>query len=141
METFTPLSSLVGGALIGLAAAILLLFNGRIAGISGILGGLTTLPPGDRLWRGLFLGGLVAGALLYRVWDPGSADITLTGSLPLLVIGGLIVGFSTRLGSGCTSGHGVCGIARLSKRSLTATACFMASAILTVFVMRHLAGG
>ena len=140
MENFTPLSALAGGVLIGLAASILLLFNGRMAGISGIVGGLTSLPKGDMVWRGLFLAGLAVGALGYRLADSGAA-IEVTGSLPLLVIGGLIVGHGTRLGSGCTSGHGVCGIARLSGRSIVATLCFMVSAAATVFVARHVVGG
>ncbi len=140
MENFTPVSALAGGVLIGLAASILLLFNGRIAGISGIVGGLTLLPKGDIVWRALFLAGLVVGALGYRLADSGAA-IEVTGSLPLLVIGGLIVGYGTRLGSGCTSGHGVCGIARLSGRSIAATLCFMVSAAATVVVARHVVGG
>ncbi len=140
MENFSPISALVGGVLIGISASILLLFNGRTAGISGIVGGLVSLPKGDMLWRGLFLGALVVGALLYRLADPASAVIKITGSVPLLVIGGLIVGFGTRLGSGCTSGHGVCGIARLSRRSVVATLCFMLSAMVTVYVARHMVG-
>ena len=133
------LRALAGGAMIGLAASALLLFNGRIAGISGILGGLVLdRRPGDRWWRALFLLGIVVGALLLSLI--GAA--TVSGSSPYgwfgMLSGGLLVGFGTRLGSGCTSGHGVCGLARLSKRSLTATLTFMFFGFLTVFILRHL---
>ena len=141
MDNFTPVSALIGGALIGLAASVLLLFNGRTAGISGILGGMVSLTKGDTAWRAVFLGALVVGALLYRLVDPASAEITITGSVPMLVVGGLVVGYGTRLGSGCTSGHGVCGIAKLSGRSIVATLCFMAAAAVTVYVARHVVGG
>jgi len=141
MVNFTPVSALVGGLLIGVAAWFLLYANGRIAGISGILGGLIPWSRGDAAWRLLFLAGLVLGAFAYRLIDASAAAITVTNSWPLLIAGGLLVGFGTRLGSGCTSGHGVCGLARLSWRSLTATACFMASGAATVFVVRHLVAG
>jgi len=141
MENFTPLSGAIGGALIGLAAALLLALNGRIAGISGIVGGL--LPPraGDMGWRLLFVAGLALGALLLRVvgGEPLAAP-TGTSTL-LLALGGVLVGFGSRLGSGCTSGHGICGLARFSPRSLVAVATFMGSAMVTVFVLRHLLGG
>lgn len=144
MENFTPVSGLIGGILIGLSAWGLLVLNGRIAGISGILGGL--LPPSggvDAAWRVLFLAGLVGGVAIHAyVIDP-AATITFAGGSgwPILIAGGLLVGFGTRLGGGCTSGHGVCGMARLSKRSITATVIFMVTAAATVFVVRHMLGG
>lgn len=141
MENFTPLSGAIGGALIGLAAALLLALNGRIAGISGIVGGL--LPPraGDMGWRLLFVAGLALGALVVRVFT-GEPLAAPTGSSSfMLVLGGLLVGFGSRLGSGCTSGHGICGLARFSPRSMVAVATFMGSAMITVFVLRHLLGG
>lgn len=140
---FTPISALIGGALIGAVAVLLLLLNGRIAGVSGIAGRLLVADVRRRreevAWRGLFLVGLVVGAGLYDLWAPVS--IRIEASAGLLAIAGLLVGFGTQLGGGCTSGHGVCGIARLSPRSLVATLVFMASAIVTVFVTRHLVGG
>lgn len=137
MENFTPYSALIGGALIGLAAAILLLFNGRIAGISGILGGLLRPAEDDRGWRVAFVIGLIAGPLLYRLIAGPVPAVTLEAPLPLLIAGGLLVGFGTNLGSGCTSGHGVCGMARLSPRSVVATVAFMLAGALTVYVVRH----
>ncbi|MGE0279048.1 MAG: YeeE/YedE family protein [Rhizobiaceae bacterium] len=144
MEHFTPVSALIGGALIGLAAAVLWLGIGRIAGISGIVGNLWT--PGsqpqraDVSWRIAFLIGLVAAPMLFGLAGGTLPPIQLPSSPVLIVSAGLLVGIGTRLGSGCTSGHGVCGLARLSRRSLVATAIFMATAILTVFVTRHLTG-
>ncbi len=132
------LFGLGGGILIGLSAALLLLANGRIAGISGIAGSLVALKL-PATWResALFLAGLVAAPAIYAlVVSP--PDIKITGSVPLLVTGGVLVGIGSRLGSGCTSGHGVCGISRLSKRSILATATFMAIAIATVTISRHL---
>lgn len=129
------LQSLAGGALIGLASAGLLLVNGRIAGVSGILSNAIALRPG--LWRWGFLAGLLAvgAALAARGWN---APPALTAQAPLgLAVAGLVVGFGTQLGNGCTSGHGVCGLSRLSLRSLVATVVFMAVAALTVFVTRH----
>jgi len=136
MENFTPVSAVIGGALIGLSAALLWLMNGRIAGISGILGGLARARHEDRTWRIAFLAGLIAAPLLYSL-VASSAPITIASSPLLLISAGLLVGFGTRLGGGCTSGHGVCGIARLSRRSLVATAVFMLSAMVVVFLMRH----
>ncbi len=130
------IGGLGGGALIGLAAALLLWLDGRIAGISGILGGIGDAP-GDRGWRLAFLGGLVLGAGGYAV-AAGGLPQALQGGPLLMATAGLLVGFGTRLGSGCTSGHGVCGVARLSPRSLAATATFMAAGFVTVFVTRHL---
>jgi uncharacterized protein len=137
---FTPYAALAGGALIGLAAALLVLFNGRIAGISGVLGGL--LPPrrGDTTWRLAFLAGLLGAPLLYGLVHTLPVP-RIDASTTLLAAAGLIVGISTRYSAGCTSGHGVCGISRLSPRSLVATALFMASGFVTVFVLRHVLGG
>ncbi|HVM80570.1 MAG TPA: YeeE/YedE thiosulfate transporter family protein [Stellaceae bacterium] len=141
MENFTPVSAAIGGILIGLSAALLWLMNGRVAGISGILGGLAQAGPGDRAWRVAFLAGMVAAPLLYAATRPsGLAPVTIASSPVLLISAGLLVGFGTRLGGGCTSGHGVCGIARLSIRSLVATAAFMGTALFVVFVMRHKLG-
>ncbi len=137
MENFTPLSALVGGIMIGASASVLLLATGRIAGISGIAGGLVPPVASDALWRLLFLGGLVAGVLAWRVMRPGDLAPTFDASLPVIVLGGLLVGFGTRVGGGCTSGHGVCGLGRRSPRSAAATAIFMAAAGATVFAVRH----
>ncbi|MGF6211023.1 YeeE/YedE family protein [Comamonas sp. 4034] len=136
MTAFTPVAALLGGALIGLAAVLLVLFNGRIAGISGIVGSL--LPPRapGGAWRVAFLIGLLAAPWAYGLFAPVPATAS-PASWPVLVIAGLLVGFGTRLGSGCTSGHGVCGLSRLSMRSLVATLCFMAAGFATVFVARH----
>ncbi|MEA1651785.1 YeeE/YedE family protein [Nitrospirillum sp. BR 11164] len=141
MSGFTPMHALVGGALIGAAAALLWLGLGRIAGISGIVGGLMTAARGDRIWRLAFLAGIMAAPVMYRLTG-GTVPTGASGTGPALVIvGGLLVGVGTRLGGGCTSGHGVCGLARLSRRSATATAVFMAVAALTVFLHRHVLGG
>ena len=137
MENFTPVSGLIGGLLIGLAAALLLLLNGRISGISGIVGGLVITKSSNAGWRVAFVAGLLLGALDYVLTKGGAITVTMQASLPVLVVAGLLVGFGTRLGSGCTSGHGVCGIARLSKRSIVATSVFFGVAMLTVFLTRH----
>lgn len=138
MEDFTPFSGLLGGMLIGVAAAMLLLLNGRIAGISGIVGGmLVSKMSGFFGWRTAFIVGLLLGTLGYAL-AMGGVPVEIEASMPALVVAGLLVGFGTRLGSGCTSGHGVCGIGRMSKRSITATAVFFGVAIATVFVVRHL---
>jgi uncharacterized membrane protein YedE/YeeE len=134
---FTPFASLAGGALIGLSAAVFVLFNGRIAGVSGILGGLLRRAPGDLAWRAAFLLGLVLAPLAYAVFLPLPAVRDDAGS-GTLVAAGLLVGLGTRYGSGCTSGHGVCGLSRLSPRSLVATLSFMAAGFGTVFALRHL---
>ena len=131
------LAPLAGGALIGASAALLLLANGRIAGISGIVGGLLGPASRDRAWRVAFLVGLFAGPALFRATAGHWPQVRIDASWPMLVVAGLLVGFGTRLGSGCTSGHGVCGLARLSPRSLAAVATFMAAAIITVFLVRH----
>jgi uncharacterized protein len=132
---FTPWASLGGGALIGLGAAMLVLLSGRIAGISGILGGLIALRRGDMAWRVAFIGGLLV-APIAMIFHPMSPRID--AGLGTLALAGLLVGLGTRYGSGCTSGHGVCGLSRLSPRSLVATGAFMAAGIVTVFVTRHL---
>lgn len=131
------LAALAGGGLIGLAAVLLMLGLGRIAGITGILGGLWGARPGDSGWRLAFLAGLVLAAPLLAAAGAVDPAITVAAPLPLIVIAGLLVGFGARLGNGCTSGHGVCGIARLSPRSLAATGVFMAVAAAVVFVVRH----
>ncbi|CAG9187638.1 YeeE/YedE family protein [Cupriavidus pinatubonensis] len=137
---FTPGLSLVGGLVIGAAAAVLVLFNGRIAGISGILGGLLSLPRADMAWRVAFLAGLIGAPVIASLFGkPAVADIQ--ASWGEILVAGFLVGLGTRYASGCTSGHGVCGISRGSIRSLVATLTFMAAGFLTVFVQRHLIGG
>ena len=140
MENFTPWSSLAGGVLIGLSASVLWVADGRIAGISGILGGLTNSSRNDIGWRVTFLAGLIAAPLLYAL-ALGAPVVSIAAGPLALVAGGLLVGFGTRLGGGCTSGHGVCGIARLSFRSITATGLFIAAGAATVFIARHVVGG
>jgi len=134
---FTPWTALAGGALIGLAAALLVLLNGRIAGISGVLGGLFGPARGDIAWRVAFVLGLVAAPLAYGLFQPLPAP-QIDADTAALVAAGLLVGVGTRYGAGCTSGHGVCGLSRLSPRSLVATGCFMGAGFATVFVLRHL---
>ncbi len=148
MENFTPLTASIGGILIGLAATILLLTQGRIAGISGILGGLLRQSANDRPWRILFLLGLVIGASSYAFFGGDVSGINmnpyqLSNNLHLgaLIVGGLLVGYGTQTGSGCTSGHGVCGLGRFSTRSLVATIVFMSTAGITVFAIRNFLGG
>ena len=134
---FTPLSALSGGVLIGLAAAMFVLFNGRIAGISGIIGGLFRPKAGDLAWRVAFLAGILAAPWLFQVVGPLPAVEVEAGS-GMLILAGLLVGVGTRYGAGCTSGHGVCGLSRLSPRSLVATVSFMLAGFATVFIIRHL---
>jgi uncharacterized protein len=134
---FTPVSALAGGVLIGIAAAALALLNGRIAGVSGILGGLLRPASGDIGWRAAFIAGLLLAPLAYAIVAP-LPESTIEAGYPVLIAAGLLVGVGTRYGSGCTSGHGVCGISRLSPRSIAATLGFMASGVATVFVVRHL---
>ena len=136
---FTPGAALTGGLLIGLAAASFLLLNGRIAGISGILGGLLVPARRDILWRVAFLAGLVGTPSLWLLFSE-LPPIQIDAGYPALIVAGLLVGIGTRYGSGCTSGHGVCGLSRLSPRSLVATLSFMATGFLTGFVIRHLMG-
>jgi hypothetical protein len=143
MEHFTPFSALLGGLLIGTSALLLLGLNGRIAGISNIAGQWLTLPRragGERLWRLLFLLGVVGGALLYAAFAPVTPAARPHFPAWLLALAGLLVGFGSSLGGGCTSGHGVCGLARLSLRSLVATVTFLLSGIITTYVVRHLWG-
>ena len=140
MSQFTPFSSLAGGLLIGTAASLLLWLNGRIAGISNITRGLLALTKGDALWRILFLAGLVAGAGLYYFLFGHAPAPRDKFPVWLLGIAGVLVGFGTSLANGCTSGHGVCGLGRLSPRSLVATLVFLVTGILTAFVIRHLLG-
>lgn len=141
MNDFTPLSSTAGGVLIGLAAVLLMASLGRVAGISGMIGGL--LPPGraDTGWRAAFLAGMIAAAPLFFMVTGRMPEIDVPVSLPMLAIGGLAVGIGVSRANGCTSGHGVCGMARFSKRSVTATLVFMATTAATVFLLRHVAGG
>ena len=134
---FTPWTALAGGLLIGLAAAAFVLLTGRIAGISGVLGGLLRPVRGDLAWRGAFLAGLVAAPVLYGLFA-ALPEVTVVASTETLIAAGLLVGVGTRYGSGCTSGHGVCGISRGSPRSLAATAAFMFAGFVTVYVVRHL---
>lgn len=133
-------AGIAGGVLIGLSAAGLLVALGRVAGVSGILGGVLTAPPGDRAWRASFVAGLLAGGVLLHALAPEAVRFDLVRSFPTLVVAGLLVGYGTRLGNGCTSGHGVCGVARGSRRSFAATLTFMATGMATVIVTR-LAGG
>jgi uncharacterized membrane protein YedE/YeeE len=140
MQNFTPLPSLLGGALIGLSAALVLLGIGRIAGISGIFAGLLVPRSGDIAWRVAFMLGLVAGGIVMGLINPALFAVTTRSSLLTVAAAGLLVGVGTRMSDGCTSGHGVCGISRGSLRSLAATMTFMVTAGLTVFVVRHVLG-
>lgn len=128
---------LVGGVLIGAAAATLLLFNGQVAGISGVVGRIVEGDFGQKFWRVAFLIGLLLSGPAYLYWNGALPPFEISADLPTLIVAGLLVGFGTRVGSGCTSGHGVCGIANFSPRSLTATVVFMAVAIVVVFLVRH----
>lgn len=141
METaFTPWPALTGGLMIGSAAVLLLWLNGKVAGISGIVGTALTDFSSVSVWRWMFIVGLlVGGGLALHQWV-GVDEVVMRASTPILVLAGVLVGFGTRLGSGCTSGHGVCGIGRLSPRSIVATIVFMAVAIATVFIQRHVMG-
>lgn len=138
VENFTPISALLGGALIGLSITILLLFNGRMAGISGIMNGLFKNSRSEVVWRFVFLSGLIIGALLFQFISPDFFTPRQGYPIWLVAIGGFLVGIGTSLGNGCTSGHGICGIANLSKRSIFSTLTFMASGMVTVFIIRHL---
>jgi uncharacterized membrane protein YedE/YeeE len=136
---FTPVSALAGGVMIGVAAAAFALLNGRIAGVSGIVGGLLRPAPGDAAWRVAFIAGLALAPWAYAALAP-LPESTIDAGYPVVVIAGLLVGIGTRYGAGCTSGHGVCGVARLSRRSVVATGLFMVAGFATVFVMRHVIG-
>jgi uncharacterized membrane protein YedE/YeeE len=141
MHNLTPLSGLLGGALIGLATAGLMLLTGRIAGVSGIFGGLLAWQPGDRAWRLAFVAGLTTAPLIAALAGAPLPRPAMSANLVLVAVGGLLVGFGSRMGSGCTSGHGVCGFARLSLRSIGATQIFIGTAVVTVAVVRHGFGG
>ena len=136
-NAFTPWSALAGGVLIGMAAAMFVLLNGRIAGISGIVGGLLSPHRGDLVWRVAFIAGLVGAPLVYGLFATVPL-VRIDAGYVALVVAGLLVGIGTRYGAGCTSGHGVCGLSRISLRSLAATAAFMGAGFGTVFVLRHL---
>jgi hypothetical protein len=138
---FTPWSSAAGGIMIGAAAAMLVLLNGRIAGVAGIIGGVLRPAGGDLAWRLAFIIGLLVAPVVYVAFVTDPAPPTIEASYPVLLAAGLLVGAGTRYGSGCTSGHGVCGLSRLSPRSLAATLTFMAAGFVTVFVVRHLLAG
>ena len=138
-NAFTSWSALVGGVLIGIAAAMFALLNGRIAGISGVIGGLLKPAPGDVAWRAAFVVGLLSAPLVYSLFAV-LPELHIAAPSGTLVLAGLLVGLGTRYGSGCTSGHGVCGLSRLSPRSLVATGTFMGAGFVTVYVIRHLLG-
>lgn len=141
MAAFDPVSGLLGGVLIGLASVLLMLLNGRVAGISGILGGALAMSGGDKVWRLAFIAGLIVAPIVIGLFGYPLPEPQMPASWLLIVAAGVLVGFGARYGGGCTSGHGVCGIARLSARSIAATAIFMASAIIVVAIMRHGFGG
>jgi hypothetical protein len=143
MDNFTPLTSLFGGVLIGLSAVVLMLLNGRIAGVSGITAGMLS-PTGstpDRGWRIAFVAGIILAPLALMLVNGTRPDITFVVPMPAMVLAGLFVGFGTVLGNGCTSGHGICGISRLSTRSIIATAVFMAAGFAATFIVRHIVAG
>jgi uncharacterized protein len=141
MANFTPVSAAIGGALIGLSSVLLMLLTGRIAGISGVFAGLLNIRSDDKAWRIAFIAGLVLAPLVAGWLGYGMAPPQLPGNLVVIAAAGLLVGFGTRLGSGCTSGHGICGIGRFSVRSIVATVVFMVTAMVTVAVTRHALGG
>ncbi|MFT5683342.1 MAG: putative membrane protein YedE/YeeE [Myxococcota bacterium] len=141
MEHFTPFSALAGGALIGLAASMMLLLSGRIAGISGIYGGLLQRRAGDQAWRVAFVGGLLLAGLGFMVLAPDVIAATSSRSIGATALAGLVVGFGVRMGSGCTSGHGVCGLTRFSPRSLVATLTFMGTGFITATLIQVMSGG
>lgn len=136
---FTPWPATIGGVVLGAAVALLILANGRVAGISGIVGGLLRPRVGDIGWRLAFVAGLLISPLLYSAFA-GAPSIAIDASFPTMILAGLVVGVGVRYGGGCTSGHGVCGISRLSPRSVVATASFVATGFATVYVLRHLIG-
>ena len=141
MVNFTPISAAIGGALIGLSAVLLMLLNGRIAGITGIAGGLIDPIGTDRVWRATFIAGLIAAPLSAMLIGYTVPVPQMPTSMVTIAVAGLLVGFGTRMSNGCTSGHGICGMARLSTRSITATAVFMGAAIIVVALTRHVVGG
>ncbi len=141
MENFTPISASIGGALIGLSAVILMALNGRIAGISGVFSGSVFAERGDKFWRVLFVVGLIAAPVLWSFVQGSQPKFEITDNWSPIIAGGLLVGFGTRLGSGCTSGHGVCGLSRLSPRSMASVGLFMAAGMITVAVAKIILGG
>jgi uncharacterized protein len=140
MSHFTPVSALIGGLMVGLSASVLLWLNGRIAGVSGILFGLLSVSVPERFWRGLFVLGLVLGTAGYLALTHSPAPVRQGFPVPLLLLAGFLTGFGTARANGCTSGHGVCGLARLSLRSLVATATFLGVALFTTYLVRHFLG-
>lgn len=140
MTEFTPLNALIGGLLIGSSAILLLWLNGRIAGVTGMITGLLVKPSGNQIWRLLFLLGLIGGTALYGLFAQQTPPLRQGFPLPLLVVAGVLTGYGTAQANGCTSGHGVCGLARFSLRSLVATGTFLGMAILTTYAVRHIAG-
>ena len=141
MHNFTPIASLIGGVLVGLSAATMLLMNGKIAGISGIFAGILNPVKGDTLWKSCFVVGLLVGGMLLKPLVSTAYDFGVVRPYSVLAVAGLLVGYGTRLGNGCTSGHGVCGIGRLSPRSLVATATFIATGAIVVYLVNHILGG
>ena len=141
MQNFTPVASLAGGILIGLSAAAMLLLDGKITGISGIFAGILRPIKGDTVWKICFVAGLLVGGLLLRMLLPHAFDFGIVRSWGALALAGLLVGFGTRLGNGCTSGHGVCGVSRISMRSIVATATFISSGAVVVFIVNHILRG
>ena len=141
MENFTPINAVIGGVLIGLSSTLFLWLNGRVAGISGIAGGLNNLDRDEISWRFLFLAGLVGGVAFYRTAGGTLQNIEIISSIPVLISAGLLTGIGTRMGNGCTSGHGICGLARFSPRSFVAVPIFLGVAVLIFFLTRHLSGG
>ena len=137
IENFTPFSAFFGGMLIGLSVILLLFLKGRITGISGMMYGVIEMRGKEKIWRAAFLVGVILGAIIFQIVMPGFMQPRQGYPLWLLIPGGFLVGLGTRIGSGCTSGHGICGIARLSMRSILATLVFMTTGIITVFVIRH----
>ena len=141
MQNFSPVESLVGGIVIGIAALVLLRFYKRIAGISGIFGGLFPFDAGETLWRLVFLAGLMTGGVVLSFLHSDAVDFKLTYSNPALILAGLLVGVGSRMGNGCTSGHGICGLGRLAPRSMAAILTFMVTGILTAVVVQQLFSG
>ena len=138
MDNFTPITSLIGGIMIGLSASAMLLLEGKIAGISGIFAGVLNPAKGEMLWKSSFVAGLLAGGVVLRMFFPGAFNFGIVRPYGVLAAAGLLVGFGTRLGNGCTSGHGVCGVSRLSPRSIVATATFVTSGAVIVYFGNHL---
>lgn len=141
MENFTPLSASIGGAQIGLAVVLLMVLNGRIAGISGVVSGAVFAETGDKLWRVMFMLGLIAAPAIWMLAVGSVPPFEITKNWPLIIAGGLLVGFGTRLGSGCTSGHGVCGLSRLSLRSMLSVVLFMSAGMASVAIVKTILGG